>query len=48
MKRWIFLTGDVLGPETADFLERTNAMTLTKPFTVDDLRRALAVVAAPG
>jgi len=48
VRRWIFLTGDVLGPETADFLERTNAMTLTKPFTVDDLRRALAAVAAPG
>ena len=32
----------------AALCERTNAMTLTKPFTVDDLRRALAAVAAPG
>ncbi len=46
VKRWIFLTGDVLGPETAEFLERTHALTMMKPFTVKDLRRLLAEVTA--
>lgn len=46
MTRWIFLTGDSLGPETTAFLEGIRAPTLTKPFGPDDLRRVVAQVAA--
>lgn len=40
----IFVTGDVLGTETTEFLSKTGASYLTKPFSVYMLRRALAEV----
>ncbi len=46
VKRWIFLTGDVLSPETTAFLESIRTPTLTKSFGPDDLRRVVAQVAA--
>jgi CheY-like chemotaxis protein len=45
-KRWIFLTGDALDPETTAFLEGVRTPTLTKPFGPDDLRRVVAQVGA--
>jgi two-component system NtrC family sensor kinase len=45
LNRWIFLTGDALGPDTTVFLDRTRTPTLTKPFGFDDLRRVLVQVA---
>src|SRR5262245_3448631 len=40
--RLVFMTGDTLTPETSEFLARTGIPTLTKPFALDDLRRAFA------
>lgn len=37
-RRFIFLTGDVLSPETRTFLERTGAPCLSKPFTPTEVR----------
>jgi CheY-like chemotaxis protein len=39
--RVIFITGDVLSREKREFLDRTGAPFLTKPFAIDDVRRAL-------
>lgn len=38
LRRLIFLTGDVVGQETREFLEQTGAPHLTKPFTLEALR----------
>jgi two-component system NtrC family sensor kinase len=38
---FVFVTGDVLGTDTRQFLEQTRAPHIAKPFTVDDVRRAL-------
>jgi CheY-like chemotaxis protein len=46
VNRWIFLTGDALGPETTSFLDNARTPTLSKPFHPDDLRRVVAQVAA--
>ncbi|HUF91747.1 MAG TPA: PAS domain S-box protein [Candidatus Limnocylindria bacterium] len=43
--RFVFLTGDTLNHVTAEFLERTGAPSVRKPFTVRDIRDALARVA---
>jgi two-component system NtrC family sensor kinase len=40
LRRIIFVTGDALGAETADFLRRSRAETLRKPLKLDDLARA--------
>ncbi len=42
----VFLTGDVLSTDIREFLERTGAPTLTKPFVPGDIRRLLHAVAA--
>ena len=42
--RVVFLTGDILGRETAAFLERTRAAHLTKPFDITQVRRVVADV----
>ncbi|MEX2147053.1 MAG: PAS domain S-box protein [Candidatus Rokuibacteriota bacterium] len=44
-ERFVFLTGDTLSHVTAEFLERTGVPNMRKPFTVRDLRNALARVA---
>ena len=46
VNRWIFMTGDALGAETAAFLDRTRTLTLAKPFDLDDVRRVVAQVTA--
>ncbi len=38
---FVFMTGDLLGVETRQFLERAQAPCLAKPFTLDDVRNAL-------
>ncbi len=42
VRRFVFITGDTLGPETRDLLDRTGAPNLTKPFNAEDVRRAVA------
>jgi len=42
--RILFITGDTLSPETASFLEQSGAACLAKPFTVEELRRAMATL----
>jgi hypothetical protein len=39
--RMIFVTGDTLGPESAEFLRRSAAPTFGKPFEPDDVRRVI-------
>ncbi len=41
-ERIIFITGDTLSPSTRRFLESTKRPYLAKPFTIEDLRRAIA------
>jgi CheY-like chemotaxis protein len=38
VRRFVFITGDVLAPEASDFLERTGAPSLAKPFVIDDVQ----------
>ena len=45
--RFIFLTGDRLSPETREFLEQTKAPNLSKPFSLDDVRRVILQALAP-
>lgn len=40
-RKFVLITGDVLSPETAKFLERTGAPNLAKPFFPDEVRRAV-------
>jgi nitrogen fixation negative regulator NifL len=42
--RFVFFTGDTLSSATTEFLERTGAPNLQKPFTLRDIRVALARV----
>ena len=44
LDRLVFVTGDILGRETAAFLERTRVTHLTKPFDIKQVRRAVAEV----
>ncbi|MGH7313815.1 MAG: GAF domain-containing protein [Candidatus Rokuibacteriota bacterium] len=39
--RFIFMTGDLLGPATRDFLESTKAPCLAKPFDLEAIRRVV-------
>ena len=45
-ERFVFLTGDTLSASTAEFLARTGAPSLKKPFSLRDVRQALAKVSA--
>jgi CheY-like chemotaxis protein len=38
LRRMIFLTGDTLSPGTREFLEKTRAPCLSKPFALSDVR----------
>lgn len=40
--RILFITGDTLSPDTAQFLAESGAPCLAKPFTVEELRQAIA------
>jgi len=40
-KRVIFMTGDIFVPEIKSFLEKTGCQYITKPFAMDDLKRAV-------
>lgn len=42
--RVVFVTGDILGRETAAFLERTRVVHLTKPFDLQQIRRVVAEI----
>jgi len=48
-RRVVFVTGDVMDREKREWLESTGCLTLTKPFDVNDVRRAVhrVVGAAP-
>lgn len=41
VRRMVLLTGDTLSPETIEFLGQAGRPILFKPFTIDDLRRAV-------
>jgi two-component system NtrC family sensor kinase len=41
-QRFIFVTGDVLGEETRQFLEAPGVLCVSKPFDLEQVRRALA------
>jgi two-component system NtrC family sensor kinase len=43
VQRFIFVTGDVLGEETRQFLEETGALCVGKPFDLEQVRRALDI-----
>jgi two-component system NtrC family sensor kinase len=38
VRRFVFVTGDVLGPETHEFLERSRVPALAKPFVLAEVR----------
>ena len=44
LRRMIFVTGDTLGPESAEFLRESAAPTFGKPFAPADVRRAIRQV----
>jgi two-component system NtrC family sensor kinase len=39
---FVFLTGDTLNPESAEFVEGTGALCISKPFDFDDVYRVIA------
>ena len=39
LRRFVFMTGDVLNSETRALVERTGVLSLSKPFTVEEVRR---------
>jgi CheY-like chemotaxis protein len=41
LQRMIFLTGDTLSPGTREFLEKTGAPCLSKPFALSDVREVV-------
>ena len=45
--RIVFVTGDTLNPVTKQFLDRTGAVSLSKPFDVDAIRRLVPLHASP-
>jgi signal transduction histidine kinase len=45
LQRVAFITGDTLSPETTAFLERTRVPTMVKPFTLEQVRQVLRLVA---
>jgi PAS domain S-box-containing protein len=46
LRRFIFVTGDTLGPEAQDFLEQTGVPTLAKPFVFGEVRKIIQQVLA--
>ena len=46
-KKTIFITGDIMSESTQEFLKTTGVPYLSKPFTVEDLRRRIADILAP-
>jgi len=44
--RVVFVTGDVMAPDTSDFLSRTKAPHITKPFDVKELKRTVKRILA--
>jgi CheY-like chemotaxis protein len=47
-RRFVFLTGDVLNATVRQFLEETGVPSLSKPFTLADIRRAIQQALASG
>ncbi len=45
-RKVIFLTGDGLSPQIEEFLEQAHVVSLAKPFTPDEVRRAVRLVLA--
>lgn len=43
-RRFVFLTGDTLSPDAAEFLERTGAPNLSKPFALEEVQRLVRQV----
>ena len=39
--RFVFMTGDSLSAETRQFIERVGALSLSKPFSPDEVRRVV-------
>ena len=48
LRRVIFLTGDTLSPERRTFLEQTAAPIVSKPFAVEEIRRAVQRILETG
>ncbi len=46
--RFVFVTGDALGPETREFFARVDVPGLGKPFALDEVRRVVRQVLGPG
>ena len=46
LRRFIFVTGDTLGPEAQDFLQQTGVPTLAKPFVFGEVRKVIQQVLA--
>jgi PAS domain S-box-containing protein len=44
--RFVFITGDVLGPQAIEFLEQTGAPSVGKPFDLREVQRVVAQVLA--
>lgn len=44
LSRLVFLTGDILAPETREFLERPGVVFVRKPFAIHEIRRAVGRV----
>jgi CheY-like chemotaxis protein len=45
--RVAFVTGDVLSPEKREFFEKAGVPNLTKPFSMDEIRRVVQQLAVP-
>ncbi len=41
VRRFIFVTGDTLGPETRKLIEQTGTLCVSKPFVLDEVRRVV-------
>jgi CheY-like chemotaxis protein len=41
LHRFIFLTGDTLSPEIRGFLEQTGSLYISKPFSLEEIRRVV-------
>lgn len=46
--KMLFLTGDPASPHVASLLHETGARVLSKPFVIDDLRRAISALTGVG
>jgi PAS domain S-box-containing protein len=42
LQRFVFLTGDTLNPESWEFVQRTEAPCINKPFDFDEVKRVIA------